>query len=135
MLQRFLCSALGLIGASFVEILAADPRSLSEMLADVPATSTTPELRVDCPDALKLEFVRRVTEQFRAAGHAVIDLDGARIAFASATDAPAWGLVRASNTGPVLVMRVEAGSEAELGRIHGELERAVAAARADAERR
>src|SRR6185437_7745393 len=92
-----------------LEILAADPRSISEMLADVPRTFTTPELRVDCPDGIKFDVVAAVRTHFREAGKPVIDMDGARITFGSESD-PAWGLVRASNTGPILVMRFEATS-------------------------
>jgi phosphomannomutase/phosphoglucomutase len=105
-----------------LEILAQDPRSIGEMLADVPKTFTTPELRVDCPDAIKFDVVRAVTERYKKAGRKVVDIDGARIAF----DGGAWGLVRASNTGPVLVMRFEAQSESERDRIRAEVESAVA---------
>jgi phosphomannomutase/phosphoglucomutase len=107
-----------------LEILAADPRSIGEMLSDVPKTFTTPELRVDCPDAIKFDVVKAVTAKYKAAGNAVIDIDGARVSFGTPS-APAWGLVRASNTGPVLVMRFEAGSEAERDRLHAEVARAV----------
>jgi phosphomannomutase/phosphoglucomutase len=112
-----------------LEILAADPRSIGEMLSDVPRTFATPELRVDCPDAIKFEVVRRITERYKAEGLGVVDIDGARIQFGK-PGAPAWGLVRASNTGPVLVMRFEAGSEAERDRLRADVERAVAAERA-----
>jgi phosphomannomutase / phosphoglucomutase len=112
-----------------LEILAADPRSIGEMLADVPRTFTTPEIRVECADAIKFDVVRAVTAHFKEAGRAVVDIDGARIDFGK-DGAPAWGLVRASNTGPVLVMRFEASSEAELGRLRAEVEGVVAEARA-----
>jgi phosphomannomutase/phosphoglucomutase len=105
-----------------LEILAADPRSIGEMLADVPKTFTTPELRVDCPDAIKFDVVRAITQRYKSAGRQVIDIDGARVQFENG----AWGLVRASNTGPVLVMRFEAQSEAERDRLRAEVERAVA---------
>jgi len=109
-----------------LEILAKDPRPLAEMLADVPKTFTTPEIRVDCPDAIKFEVVRAVTKRYKEKGNDVLDIDGARISFPSSGSAPKWGLVRASNTGPVLVMRFEAGSEAELQAIKSEVEGAVA---------
>ena len=96
------------------------------MLADVPKTFTTPEIRVDCPDAIKFEVVRAVTKRYKDKGNDVLDIDGARISFPSSGSAPKWGLVRASNTGPVLVMRFEAGSEAELQAIKSEVEGAVA---------
>jgi phosphomannomutase/phosphoglucomutase len=113
-------------GLRLLEILADDPRSIAEMTADVPRTFTTPELRVDCPDAIKFDVVRAVAEKYEREGREVIGIDGARIQFGNG----AWGLVRASNTGPVLVMRFEAGSEAERDRIHAEVEAAVKAIRA-----
>jgi len=110
-----------------LEILSRDRRSVGEMLSDVPRTFTTPELRVDCPEALKFDVVKRVTEHYLAAGKKVIQIDGARIQFGEAGKAgvPAWGLVRASNTGPVLVMRFEAGTEAERDRLRTEVEGVV----------
>jgi phosphomannomutase/phosphoglucomutase len=111
-----------------LEILAKDPRSLTEMLSDVPVTFTTPELRVDCPEGIKFDVVRRVTEHYKAAGKSVVDIDGARITF-GAGGVPAWGLVRASNTGPVLVMRFEAGSPSERDAIRADVEAVVLGAR------
>ncbi len=111
-------------GLRLLEILAHDPRPLSEMLADVPKTFSTPELRVDCPDGLKFDVVARVLAHFRAANREVSDVDGARIQFGT-PGAPAWGLVRASNTGPILVMRFEAASEAQLAAVRSEVESVV----------
>jgi phosphomannomutase / phosphoglucomutase len=96
------------------------------MLSDVPKTFTTPELRVDCPDDLKFQVVSAVTKRYKESGNPVLDIDGARITFPSTGTAPKWGLVRASNTGPILVMRFEAGSEAELDAIKREVETVVA---------
>ena len=112
-----------------LEILAKDPRSLAEMLADVPQTFSTPEIRVDCPDAIKFDVVGAVRNHYRGAGYAVIDIDGARISFGGERD-PAWGLVRASNTGPILVMRFEATSAARRDAIRTEVEHVVTEARA-----
>lgn len=112
-----------------LEILAKDPRSLGEMLADVPRTYATPELRVDCPDAVKFGVVEAVRAHYRAAGKPVVDIDGARISFGTASD-PAWGLVRASNTGPVLVLRFEATSPERRDAIRAEVEKVVGDARA-----
>src|SRR5262249_21203758 len=78
-------------------IVARDRRPLRELLADVPETFATPEIRVSCPDAAKFAVVRRVTEHFRKS-RPVVDIDGARIDFGEG----AWGLCRASNTGPLL---------------------------------
>jgi phosphomannomutase/phosphoglucomutase len=107
-----------------LEILARDQRSLGEMLSDVPRTYTTPELRVDCPDATKFDVVAAVRSHFRRAGCPVIDIDGARISFGTERE-PAWGLVRASNTGPVLVMRFEATTSSRLEAIRAEVEKVV----------
>jgi phosphomannomutase/phosphoglucomutase len=112
-----------------LEILARDPRSLSEMLGDVPKTFATPEIRVDCPDAVKFAVVDAVRTHYREAGKPVVDIDGARISFGSERD-PAWGLVRASNTGPILVMRFEATSAARRDAIQGEVEKVAKEARA-----
>jgi phosphomannomutase/phosphoglucomutase len=112
-----------------LEILARDPRSIGEMLADVPRTFATPEIRVDCPDAIKFDVVSAVRSHYRAAGVPVVDIDGARISFGSERD-PAWGLVRASNTGPVLVMRFEAASPERRDAIRAEVERVAGEARA-----
>jgi phosphomannomutase / phosphoglucomutase len=110
-----------------LEILMRDPRPVSEMLADVPKTFTTPELRVPCPDAIKFQVVAAVTKHFKDAGNAVLDIDGARISFSSRgpNGAPTWGLVRASNTGPILVMRFEAGTAEELDAIRKQVEAVV----------
>ena len=117
-------------GLRLLEILAKDPRPLAEMLADVPKTFSTPELRVACPDGIKFNVVAAVTRRYKEKGNAVVDIDGARISFPAATSAPKWGLVRASNTGPILVMRFEAGSEKELAEINSEVEAVVAEERA-----
>ncbi len=111
-----------------LEILSRDARSLGEMLADVPRTFATPEIRVDCPDAIKFDVVDAVRRHYRAAGLPVVDIDGARISFGTAAE-PAWGLVRASNTGPVLVMRFEATTAARRDTIHAEVESVVESAR------
>ena len=111
-----------------LEILAADPRTISEMLADVPRTFATPELRIDCPDAIKFDVVSAVRNHYRAADRPVIDIDGARVSFGSESD-PAWGLVRASNTGPVLVMRFEATSDQRRDALRAEVEAVVEQAR------
>lgn len=114
-----------------LEILANDSRPLSAMLADVPKTFATPELRVDCPDAIKFHVVAEVTKHFKAAGHDVLDIDGARISFGGKDGGPPkWGLVRASNTGPLLVMRFEAGSSEELDAIRRQVEATVLEERA-----
>ncbi len=102
-----------------LEIVAASDIPLHEMLADVPETFATPELRADCPDELKFALVEQVLAHYRVT-HTVIDVDGARIQFEGG-----WGLVRASNTQPVLVLRFEADTEERLREIRGEVEGVV----------
>ncbi len=91
-----------------LEIVANSDQSLSEMLADLPVMHNTPEIRIECPDNLKFEIVRTITESFRAKND-VIDIDGVRVEFPDG-----WALLRASNTQPVLVLRFEATSESKL---------------------
>jgi phosphomannomutase/phosphoglucomutase len=98
-------------GARLLEILTNSDKPLSALLADLPRMFSTPEIRVDCPDEKKFDVVRRLTEEFKKT-HEVIDIDGARILFEDG-----WGLVRASNTQPVIVMRFEADSPEGLNEI------------------
>jgi phosphomannomutase/phosphoglucomutase len=91
-----------------VEILAKTDRPLSVMLADLPKCVSTPEIRIDCPDDKKFMLAKKATEYFRQY-YDIIDIDGVRVKFAEG-----WGLIRASNTQPSLVLRFEATSEAKL---------------------
>jgi phosphomannomutase/phosphoglucomutase len=104
-----------------LQILARTKKTMGELLSDVPRTFITPELRIDCPDDIKFEVVDRVKTRYRSE-YEVIDVDGARILFGDG----AWGLVRASNTGPVLVLRFEAKSEVRRDELRAAVERAVA---------
>ncbi|MGH7879359.1 MAG: phosphomannomutase/phosphoglucomutase, partial [Candidatus Binataceae bacterium] len=101
------------IYASFrlLEILSNEGRGLGAILSDLPATHSTPELRLDCPDDRKFEVVRRAADYFRSR-YETIEIDGARVNFPGG-----WGLVRASNTQPALVMRFEADDAKRLGEI------------------
>lgn len=108
-----------------LEIVAAAGKTLSGLLADVPRTVTTPEIRVDCPDDVKFDVVRRVQDAYRRRKDVkLIDIDGARVHFPHG-----WGLVRASNTQPVLVVRFEADNERNLATIRRDLEREIDRAR------
>ena len=102
--------------ARLVEIISKNTVPLSELLRDLPKTFKTPEIRVDCPDTKKFSIVSKITEHYKKT-HAVIDIDGARIQFQDG-----WGLVRASNTQPVLVLRFEAQSETTLKKIQTDIE-------------
>jgi phosphomannomutase/phosphoglucomutase len=97
--------------ARFLELLSHTDKPVSALLADVPRTFSTPELRVDCPEDKKFEVVRRAQEWF-AARHEAVTVDGVRVIFPDG-----WGLVRASNTGPLLVLRFEARTPERLAEI------------------
>jgi phosphomannomutase/phosphoglucomutase len=118
-----------------VEILAKTGKRLSSLVADLPATAATPEIRVDTPDTVKFELVKQVQE--RLAGYArshqpigpgkdivreVVTIDGVRAIFQDG-----WGLIRASNTQPALVLRFEAASADRLMAIRAAVEGELAA--------
>jgi len=103
-------------GARVLEILSKTGKKLSELLADLPETFSTPELRVDCADEEKFAVVERIAREFEQTNE-VITIDGARILFENG-----WGLVRASNTQAILVLRFEADSEENLARIRETVE-------------
>ena len=107
-------------GARVLEILSKTDKKLSELLAGLPETFSTPELRVDCPEDLKFRVVARIAEHFSKTNK-VITIDGARILFDHG-----WGLVRASNTQAILVLRFEADSAEDLHAIQNEVESKVA---------
>ena len=89
-----------------IEILSKSDRPLSEMLADVPKMYSTPEIRMECPEEVKFKAVKELTTYFKKENYDVVDVDGARITFEDG-----WGLVRASNTQSVIVLRFEATTE------------------------
>jgi phosphomannomutase/phosphoglucomutase len=103
-----------------LEIVAKSGKPLAALLGDLPPAVNTPEIRVDCPDALKFKIAERAKERFRAAGYDIIDVDGVRVKFADG-----WGLIRASNTQPILVMRFEAPNEAKLAEYRGIVEKVL----------
>lgn len=104
-------------GLRLIEILSkkGKPYSVRALLSGVPVTVFTPEIRIPCPDEAKFEVVKRAKEAFR--DYPLIDIDGIRIKFDDG-----WGLIRASNTQPALVMRFEAKDEDSLNRIRGFVE-------------
>jgi len=94
-----------------LRIISSTGRRLSELAGDLPRYYATPEIRVDCPDELKFEVVAALRDRFRKE-YQVIDIDGARVVFPDG-----WGLVRASNTQPVIVLRFEARTAERLPEI------------------
>ncbi len=113
-------------GARLLEILSNSGSSLAQLYDTLPAMVNTPEIRVECPDEIKFEVVAQVTSAMKSHEQvqSVIDVDGVRANFGDG-----WGLVRASNTQPSLVMRCEAESESRLSDIRAILESAIAEAR------
>jgi len=92
-------------GARLLEIVSGTQKGLKALLADVPTMVNTPEIRMDCPEEKKFQIVAALVDEFKK-DYKVIDVDGARVLFDGG-----WGLVRASNTQPVLVLRFEATDE------------------------
>ena len=102
-----------------LEIVSQSGKPLSNQLLGIPKLVSTPELRLDCPDELKFKVIAKVADSVRKR-HQVIDVDGVRVPFREG-----WGLVRASNTQPVLVMRFEASSAELLQQYQKEIENDV----------
>ncbi len=95
-----------------IELIERSGKLLSELVSEIPFYIGTPEIRVTCPDDKKFEVVSRLVKTFKEEGYEVIDIDGARVVFDDG-----FGLVRASNTQPVLVLRFEAKTKKKLEEI------------------
>jgi len=102
--------------ARLLRILADSGKTVRQLLADVPDFVSTPEIRVDVPEEQKFQLVDKAVRHFRSQ-HDVIDVDGVRVLFGDG-----WGLIRASNTQPVIVARYEASTPERLAAIQGEME-------------
>jgi phosphomannomutase/phosphoglucomutase len=102
-----------------LEILSKTGKSIGQLLEDVPESYSTPEIRVDCPDSKKFKLVTALRDEFNKK-YKTIDVDGVRIVFDDG-----WGLVRASNTQPALVLRFEARTEERLEEIKTMVEKAI----------
>ena len=125
-----------------IEILAKGVKPLSALVADLPDTTVTPEIRVDLPDTIKFEVVQRVRERFETYVRTkqglgqdqrrvreLVTIDGVRAIFDDG-----WGLIRASNTQPALVLRFEAATAAKLDAIRAIVEGELAVVRREIER-
>jgi len=103
-----------------LELLSETDQKVTELLADLPPAVVTPEIRRDCPDEVKFQVVEGI--KARLAGmFPVVDIDGVRLLHPHG-----WGLVRASNTQPALVLRFEAGTAEQLEEIKSLMEGIVA---------
>jgi len=109
------------------EIMAKEGRALSALLSDLPHVVSTPEIRIDCPDELKFRIVENVAEAVAPLALQVINIDGMRALFDGG-----WGLIRASNTQPVLVLRFEGRDDETVQRIRVIMEKAISFARSEA---
>ncbi len=101
--------------ARMVEILAEDTRSSNEVFADFPDSINTPELLVPLADGEKFDFVAEMLKKANFSDSKITDIDGLRVEFSDG-----WGLVRASNTTPSLMVRFEAETEGALTKIQGQ---------------
>ena len=117
-------------GARLLELLSRGERTLAERAAELPAMVNTPKIRVDCADERKFAVVAKVTASMRARPDVVdvVDVDGVRAAFALPGGGSGWGLVRASNTQPALVVRCEASDDGALADIRAIVEHEIAQA-------
>ena len=116
-----------------IEILVKQQKPVSSLLSDVPQTVVTPEIRVDCSDDQKFQLVAAVTQRLQEIAaiqdpntadlpiRELITIDGIRVRFDNG-----WGLIRASNTQPALVLRFEAASQVQLSHIRAYLESQLA---------
>lgn len=124
-----------------IEILAKGVKPLSALVADLPDTTVTPEIRVDLPDTIKFDVVKRVRERFETYARTkqglgpdwrmireLVTIDGVRAIFDDG-----WGLIRASNTQPALVLRFEAATSAKLDAIRAIVEGELADVRREFE--
>lgn len=98
-----------------LEILSEEEKSLKELDQEIPRYFSTPEIRIDCPDREKFKVVETVKEEF-SKRNKVITIDGVRIEYPDG-----WGLIRPSNTQPILVLRFEAKTEERLEEIRSEV--------------
>ena len=97
--------------ARMAQIVSNSNKKLSEIISELPRYFSTPEIRIHCPEGNKFKIVQEITEKFRNKFN-VIDVDGARIQFDDG-----WGLIRASNTEPALILRFEAKTEIRMNEI------------------
>ncbi len=96
------------VSGRLLQIISKSKKKLSELIDEIPYFISTPEIRVDCSDDAKFDVVADIAASFKKQ-YETIDIDGVRVLFGDG-----WGLVRASNTQPVLVLRFEAKTEQRL---------------------
>ena len=118
-----------------IEIMKKAGKDIKELLSDIPETFFTPEIRIECSEGMKMDIVKKIVSRFikykenESSRHRIRDLntiDGVRVRFDNG-----WGLIRASNTQPVIVMRIEAENEKSLSEYRTFLERELKEAKAE----
>ncbi|MCR4436319.1 MAG: phosphomannomutase/phosphoglucomutase [Clostridiales bacterium] len=107
-------------GARLIRLLSNTEKPLSALLEDIPKTYATPEIRVACDEDRKNGYVENAKRYFKGKGLETIDVDGIRVRWNNG-----WGLVRASNTGPELIVRCEASTREALEQIKSEIARSI----------
>jgi phosphomannomutase/phosphoglucomutase len=100
-----------------VEMLGKSSKKVSDYFSDLPKVISTPEIRADCPDDKKFALAEKAVDYFIKLGYDVTAIDGVRINLPDG-----WGLLRASNTQPVVVMRFEANTKERLEEIRNLIE-------------
>ncbi len=98
-----------------LDIIARDDRDFATILSEIPYYPSSPELRIECGEEEKWKIVEDAKKHFKEKGLKVVDIDGARVTFEKG-----WGLIRASNTQPIVVLRFEADTEEGLKKIEDE---------------
>ena len=101
--------------ARLLRIVADAGKGVDELLAGIPRYVSTPEIRIDCPDDRKFAVVAAAVAHFKKT-HDVIEVDGARVLYGDG-----WGLIRASNTQPIIVARFEALTQPRLDAIRADV--------------
>lgn len=104
-------------GVRILQFMVEQQKPISELLDRIPKTSNTPELRMDCPDSLKFRLVETLKKLLQGSGASMIDIDGVRVEYPDG-----WGLVRASNTQPALVLRFEGPTDQRRDEIRNTIE-------------
>lgn len=99
------------VSLRLTQYLSSQRKSLAELVDSLPQYVSTPEIRIGCPDDDKFHVVEKMKEDFKKA-YRVVDVDGARVEFGDG-----WGLIRVSNTQPILVLRFEAKTQSRLDEI------------------
>ncbi len=108
-------------GLRMAQLLSEKDEKLSDIMAKLPKYYSTPEIRIHAPEDKKFLIVKEVTEEFQKQKYDVVTVDGARVEFGDG-----WGLVRASNTEPALILRFEAKTPERLEAIENTVKEKLA---------